>query len=292
MVDAVVSAIDPRDGDVIVDCTVGGGGHSAALLARAECRVIGLDRDPAAIEAATLRCAPFAPRFEAVRSAFGSFGQVLDDRGISSVDGVLADLGVSSHQLDTAERGFSLQRSGPVDMRMDPDAPLSASDIVNTYEQADIADILRRFGEERRAKRVAAAIVAGRPWSDTRSLATAIASAVGGGGRRRIHPATRAFMALRIATNGELAQLESLLPEIVERLSVGGRVAVLTFHSLEDRIVKRFFAAAAGKGRDRDPWGNPVGDVSLAVSKSLKPDPDDPNPRARSARLRCAVKVP
>lgn len=289
--DEVVRALAPRSGEIFVDCTVGGGGHALALLEAAPCRVIGLDRDPAALRAARGRCAPYGERFSAIQGSFSSLASVLDHLGIDRVDGVLADLGVSSHQLDTASRGFSLQRSGPIDMRMDPSAPLSASEIVNTYDQRELIEILRTYGEERRARRVAAAIVSGRPWSDTRALARAVAAAVGGGGRR-IHPATRTFQALRIATNSELSELEALLPVAVERLARGGRLAIISFHSLEDRIVKRFFAAGAGKDLPRDAWGNRVGEISLELRAPVVPDPSDPNPRSRSARLRAAVRRP
>lgn len=289
--DEVVGALEPREGEIFVDCTVGGGGHALALLEAAPCRVIGLDRDPAALRAAQARCAAHADRFTAIQGSFSSLAAVLDRLGLQRVDGVLADLGVSSHQLDTAARGFSLQRSGPIDMRMDPQAPLSAAEIVNTYSLQDLIEIIRTYGEERRARRVAAAIVAGRPWSDTLELAAAVGAAVGAS-KQRIHPATRTFQALRIATNGELSELEALLPTAVERLSAGGRLAIISFHSLEDRIVKRFLAAGAGKGRPRDPWGNPIGEVSLTLRPPVVPDPSDPNPRSRSARLRAAVRLP
>lgn len=287
----VVAALAPRDGAVLVDCTVGGGGHSFALLSAADCRVIGLDRDTAAIEAARERCAFAGERFEAVHAPFSALGRVLDERSIDKVDGVLADLGVSSHQLDTAERGFSFQRSGPLDMRMDPSAERTAAELVNGWSEADLADVIFRYGEERRARRVAAAIVAGRPWSDTRALAVAVAKSVGGP-RGRIHPATRTFQALRIVVNRELEELESLIPQALSRLAPGGRLAVITFHSLEDRIVKRALADASGRNRPRDAFGNLVGPVLVEAFRSQVPAQDDPNPRARSARLRVAERLP
>ncbi len=291
LLDAALDALAPADGEVFVDCTVGGGGHSLALLERARCTVIGIDRDPEALAAATSRCAPHAARFTAVRASFSSLGRVLDDLGLDRVHGILADLGVSSHQLDTAARGFSFRKAGPVDMRMDPDAPLSAADIVNTWSERELADLLWRYGEERRSRRVARAIVAGRPWSDTASLAEAVARAVGGR-PGRIHPATRTFQALRIAVNRELDELEQLLEQSVHRLHPGGRLAVITFHSLEDRIAKRFLARHGGRTAERDPWGNPIGPVHFQVHPAVVPPADDPNPRARSARLRSATRLP
>lgn len=285
----LVDAVNPVDGDVVVDCTVGGGGHAGALLAHARCTVIGIDRDPSALAAATAALAPYGDRFVPVRARFSELSAVLADRGLGAVNAIIADLGVSSHQLDTAERGFSFRASGPIDMRMDPDGALTASQIVETWSEADLADAIRTFGEERHAARVAARIVAGRPWTDTVALANAVAKAVGGSGGR-IHPATRTFQALRIAVNDELGELARWLPIAVDRLAPGGRLAVITFHSLEDRMVKRFLDAAAGKGRPRDPYGNPIGDVSVRLGRDVA-STDDPNPRARSARLRVATRL-
>lgn len=286
-----LDALRPADGEVFVDCTVGGAGHTLGLLERAHCRVIGLDRDPAALDAATRNTAAHADRFTAHRSSFGDLARALDTLGLDRVDGILADIGVSTHQLDTPERGFSFQRSGPIDMRMDPDAPLSAADIVNDWNESDIADVIYRYGEERKSRRVARAIVEGRPWTDTVELAEAVAAAVGGR-RGRIHPATRTFQGLRIAVNDELGQLHALLDASVHRLNPGGRLAIITFHSLEDRIVKRFLADQSGKNAPRDPWGNPIGPVHFEVFKPVVPPVGDPNPRARSARLRSARRLP
>ncbi|MCB9687216.1 MAG: 16S rRNA (cytosine(1402)-N(4))-methyltransferase RsmH [Alphaproteobacteria bacterium] len=285
-----VARMAPADGEVYVDCTVGGGGHTRALLEAADCRVIGLDRDPAALAAATENTADFGDRFVPVRASFSELGDVLDRLGIAHVNGILADLGVSSHQLDTAERGFSFRFSGPLDMRMDPEGPTTAADLCNELDQNELVRILRDYGEERQAVRVARAIVADRPWSDTRALAETVARVVGGKGR--IHPATRTFQALRIAVNDELGELERLLPLAVERLLPGGRLCVITFHSLEDRITKRFLDAMSGKGRPRDPYGNPIGPVHLRVFPDVAPSPDEENPRARSARLRSAQRLP
>jgi len=284
-----VAALAPADGDVIVDCTVGGGGHAEALLETAACRVIGLDRDPAAVAAASARLVRFGDRFVAVRARFSELAEVLDALGLGPVQGILADLGVSSPQLDEADRGFSFQQDGPIDMRMDPDAPVSAADLVNDWPETDLADVIYRYGEERRSRAVARAIVAGRPWTSTHALAEAVARVVGRG-KGRIHPATRTFQGLRIAVNDELGELERLLPTAVERLAPGGRLAVISFHSLEDRIVKRFVAEQTGRTAERDPWGNPMGEIRLRDARSIAPDSNDPNPRARSARLRCATR--
>ncbi len=289
MLPDVVAALRPADGDVFVDCTFGGGGHTRALLEAANCTVVAIDRDPAALANAAALQGQFGDRLVPRHAAFSELGRVLDELGLPLVDGVLADLGVSSHQLDTPERGFSFRTRGPLDMRMDPTSGQSAAELVDTLDESELVRILREYGEEQKAGRVARAIVSGRPWSDTLSLAEAVARVVGPGGR--IHPATRTFQALRIAVNGELGELESLLPAALERLRPGGRLAFLTFHSLEDRLVKRFFDASAGKGRPRDPYGNPIGPVHLRVHPDLAPT-DPENPRARSARLRSATRLP
>ncbi|NCG21942.1 MAG: 16S rRNA (cytosine(1402)-N(4))-methyltransferase RsmH, partial [Rhodobacterales bacterium] len=163
----VVTMLAPKDGEVFIDCTLGGAGHTCELLRAADCSVIGVDRDPAALAAATQNAAEFGDRFTAVRATFGEIGSILDNLGIESVDGILADIGVSSHQLDTADRGFSFRRSGPIDMRMDPDAPFSAEHVVNSWDETKLANAIYTLGEERRSRPVARAIVAGRPWTDT-----------------------------------------------------------------------------------------------------------------------------
>ncbi|MFT4625241.1 MAG: 16S rRNA (cytosine1402-N4)-methyltransferase [Myxococcota bacterium] len=289
LLEETVDALAPRDGGVYVDCTLGGGGHSAAVLAAADCTVIGIDRDPAALAAATERCD--SSRLRTVRGSFGDLEEHLTALEITRVDGVLADLGVSSHQLDTADRGFSFRRGGPIDMRMDPSAPLSAAEIVNGWDEQEIADVIFRYGEERRSRRVARAIVAGRPWHDTVALAGAVASAVGRGSGR-IHPATRTFQAIRIAVNDELGELERLLPAVLNRLNPCGRLAIITFQSLDDRICKRFLAHHAGRNAPRDPYGNPLEPPSLRLFPPRTAPTSDPNPRARSARLRSAERLP
>lgn len=290
--DEVVRVLAPAAGEVHVDCTLGGGGHAEALLEAAPCVVIGIDRDAAALAAARARLARFGDRFVAVRGRFGGLGALLDAAGHPQVDGILADLGVSSPQLDRPERGFSFRFSGPLDMRMDQDAPLSASDVVNEWSEEDLARTIRDLGEEQRWRAVAKAIVAGRPWSDTAALAGAIGRAIGRSDSR-INPATRTFQAIRMAVNDELGELDALLSQIPDRLRPGGRAAIIAFHSLEDRAVKQFFARESARGTERDPWGRPVIAPRLsAPSRPQKPAEDDPNPRARSARLRSARRLP
>jgi 16S rRNA (cytosine1402-N4)-methyltransferase len=216
--DEMVAALAPSAGEVFVDCTLGGGGHAEALLGAADCSVIGIDRDPAALRAATERLAGFGERFRAVRGTFSALSMILADLGVGSVDGVLADLGVSSPQLDQAERGFSFRFSGPLDMRMDTDAPLDAATVVNTWDEQQLVEIIRDYGEERHARAVARALVAGRPWRDTLALAEAVKKVVGTREQHRIHPATRTFQAIRIAVNDELGEVHRLLPS-----ALGGR---------------------------------------------------------------------
>jgi 16S rRNA (cytosine1402-N4)-methyltransferase len=278
MVDEVVDFL--RERDVVIDMTVGAGGHVSALLEAGVGRVVGIDRDPAALDITTRRLAGFQDRFSAVHSRFSEVPENLP-RGISQVDGVLYDLGVSSMQLEEPERGFGYRVAGPLDMRMDPDERESAKDLVNRASEEELLRLLRGFGEERYAGRIARAIVrarARRPIETTDELARVVAGAVG---RRRghPHPARRTFQALRIAVNRELEELAASLPRAANFLAPGGRIVVIAYHSLEDRIVKRFFS----------------GEESLAVltRKPLRPAPAEVqrNPRARSARLRVAERV-
>lgn len=291
----VVTALAPKSGEVLVDCTLGMGGHSEALLQAADCTVIGVDRDVQALQIARERLAPFGDRFIPVHGAFGDLAEILsqqvDRLGSSGVDAVLADLGVSSLQLDTPGRGFSFRAAGPLDMRMDTSAGQAAADLLNHWDESQLATCIASQGEERHARRIARLIVQGRPWTDTLALADAIAAAVPGGRSSRIHPATRTFQALRISVNDELGQLERLLPAATAHLRPGGRLAIISFHSLEDRIVKRFLAKESGRDAERDPYGNPLGTPRLSRLSSVTSSPDDPNPRARSARLRTAVRL-
>lgn len=287
-----VEALAPKAGECFVDGTLGCGGHAEALLEAADCRVIGIDRDDEALRISAERLARFGDRFVAVKGSFGDLAKILDDLGVDSVDGVLADLGVSSVQLDTPGRGFSFRTAGPIDMRMDTSARLSAQEIVDTWDVESLTECIGTYGEERHAGRVARAIVQGRPWRDTLTLAEAVRAAIPHAGQQRIHPATRTFQALRIAVNDELGELEKLLPAALNALRSGGRLAIISFHSLEDRIVKRFISHESGRDFPRDPYGNPLGTPRLhRRSSSIVPPPSDPNPRARSARLRAAVRL-
>lgn len=279
--------LSPQSGQVYVDCTLGGGGHSEALLEASapDGRVIGIDRDPAALSAARQRLARFGERFVAVEGSFGDLERILAELGLASVDGVVADLGVSSPQLDEAERGFSFRNDGPLDMRMGPSVGPSAADLVNTATEEELANILFEYGEERRSRAVARAIVADRPFTRTAPLAALIERVVGRG-KGRIHPATRSFQGLRIAVNDELGQLDALLSALPRCLRSGGRAAVISFHSLEDRKVKRHFKEMAGVGTPRDAYGQPLVPPTAKRLTRKAVVSTDGNPRARSARLR------
>jgi 16S rRNA (cytosine1402-N4)-methyltransferase len=230
-----------------IDGTLGGAGHAEELLtATAPAgKLLGLDSDPAAVNRAALRLAPFGNRVTLVQGSFRGIGQIAIEHGFSQVNAVLLDLGISSYQLAEAERGFSFQMSGPLDMRMNPDSPLTAAEIVNEWPQEELADVIFRYGEERRSRRIARAIVNARPVQTTSELAEVVSRAVGHPrshqparrGHTHIHPATKTFQALRIKVNDELGALEDTLPQIVSVLAPGGRFAIISFHSLEDRIV-------------------------------------------------------
>jgi 16S rRNA (cytosine1402-N4)-methyltransferase len=291
------------DGAVLVDATLGLAGHSLALLeAHPGLRLIGLDRDPdARAEAARrIEAAGFSDRVTLVPAVFDELPDVLDRLGLTEVQGVLFDLGVSSLQLDRPDRGFSYSADAPLDMRMDPEAPRTAADVVNTYSSGDLTRVLRVYGEERFAARIAAAITRERdrePFTRTGRLAELVRDAIPAATRRTGgHPAKRTFQALRIEVNDELGVLERALPAALEALAVGGRIAVITFHSLEDRIVKQAFAEGAA---DRTPPGMPVPLPELApVLRLLTRGGEAPgeaetatNPRAASARIRAAERI-
>lgn len=288
----VLEKLALQDGDIVVDCTMGRGGHSRAMLEASQCRVIGIDRDPEAVAHCEVTLAEYGERFTPIHGEFSQLRTLLTQVGHSQVDAILADVGVSSPQLDKGERGFSFSNDGPIDMRMNPNDPVSAADIVNTWSSDDIVDILRRFGEEQRARRIAQMIVDGRPWSRTVQLASAIEKLVGRFGSKK-HPATRSFQALRIAVNSELVELERLLDASVDALAPGGRLAIICFHSLEDRIVKRFIAAESGKSGPKDPYGDPVMAPRLrSIGRTRSSDDEIAiNPRARSATLRSAERI-
>ncbi len=292
-----VERLAPAAGRVIVDGTLGGGGHSAMLLA-AGARVIGLDQDPDAIAFASRRLAHFGENFTPVRTSFSKIGDVLDSLGVPAIDGALLDLGVSSHQVDAPERGFSFMHDGPLDMRMDPGAPISAADLVNTMSAEQLERIFRTHGEEPAARKIAARLVRDRmvsPFTTTLQLADAVESVVPRHGKT--HPATRVFQALRIAVNRELEVLEEALAQFSARLAPRGRFAVITFHSLEDRIVKTYFAHRSAEWLDRPEWPEPRRNPDCIFKKITRKavvasDAEQrANPRSRSAKLRVVEKI-
>lgn len=286
----VLSLLAPREDGLYVDCTVGLGGHTEMLLAAGAGRVIGLDRDVVALEHARARLASFSARVELVHADYRTLPQVLADRQISGIDGALADLGVSSMQLDDAERGFSFRHDGPLDMRMNASAGETLADRLADVDEGTLADVIYQYGEERHARRIARAIVTARdrqPLARTGELASVVRRAAGGGTWQRLDPATRTFQALRIWINGELDGLDTFLRSTVATLHTGGRLVVIAFHSLEDRIVKHTFKAMARP----DDGSAPVGRV--LTPKPLEPtDAErDENPRSRSAKLRAMERV-
>jgi 16S rRNA (cytosine1402-N4)-methyltransferase len=304
MADRVGELLGPAlsvPGAVAVDATLGLGGHSRLLLqTHPGLRVIGIDRDAEALRRARQRLSGFADRLDAVHAPFDRLGEVLDARGIPAVQGVLMDLGVSSPQLDEAERGFAYSYDAPLDMRMDREQPLTAADVVNTYPVPRLAAVLRDYGEERFARRIADALARERdraPVDSTARLADIVRAAVPAATRRSGgHPAKRTFQALRIEVNDELGLLRRALPVAVDRLALHGRVAVLSYHSLEDRITKRTLSERA---TDTTPHGLPVAleehspELRLLTRGAETPTEAEntENPRAASARLRAAERI-
>ena len=304
LLDEAVEALLPERGGVYVDCTAGGGGHSEEILKRLPRggKLYCLDQDERAVLHCRERLAVYGAAPTVVKSNFSAIGEVLDGFGVSEIDGVLWDLGVSSVQLDEGERGFSYMTDAPLDMRMDQTGAMTAADVVNTYGEAELSRILSDYGEEKFARRIAAAIVLRRasdPIVTTTDLAQIVIGAIPQASRRKEaqHPARRTFQALRIEVNGELRVIEPSIRAAVERLRPGGRAAVITFHSLEDRIVKQVFASLA------DPCECPP-DFPVCtcgkkpVIKKITKKPITPseqelldNPRARSAKLRVVEKI-
>jgi len=294
----IIHALRPRQGGHYVDATLGAGGHAQGILSASQpdgC-LLGLDVDPEALVLARQRLVTFGERAILVRASYTTLVVQLQVLGWQQVDGVLLDLGVSSMQLDSSERGFSFTYDAPLDMRFDPDNPESGVYLVNNLPEAELVDLISRYGEEHRARRVAHAIVQARPIATTRQLAEAVAS-VTSSGRPGMHPATRTFQALRIAVNRELEALEQVLPQAVSALAPGGRLAVISFHSLEDRIVKQFL-----RQESKDclcPPKQPIctcghkASVVEIVRTPIRPDEAEvrDNPRSRSARLRVAEKL-
>ena len=281
-----VALLAPSRGGLFVDCTVGLGGHARALLEAGASRVLGLDRDPDALKIARARLEEFGDRVELVHADYRQLGRVLDDRGVAGVAGTLADLGVSSMQLDAEGRGFSFRRDEPLDMRMDQSQGPTAADLLDQTGEEELANLIFEYGEERYSRRIARSIVEARrraPITTTGQLAQIVRRAVPRRGYQRIDPATRTFQAIRIWVNRELDQLEVFIGEACTRLLAGARFAVITFHSLEDRIVKHAFRALA-QGRMA---------LQILTKRPIVPGDTelDRNPRSRSAKLRAVERL-
>jgi len=301
LLDEVLAGLKLQSGACAIDCTLGGGGHTAHLLAQTAPtgRVLGLDADPDAIERITRRFEAeiAADRLRIVHTDFDQLAQVATANGFSEVDAILLDLGVSSFQFDQAQRGFSLMQPGPLDMRFDPEQSPSAADIVNEWSEGEIADLIYQYGEEYKSRRIARFLVQNRPITTTQELADLVTRAVGGRRGDRIHPATRTFQALRIAVNRELEQLTTVLPQTLSLLRPGARLAVISFHSLEDRIVKQWSQAEATAfvqermhphgGYERTPT------IRIVTPKPVTPSLQEMerNPRSRSAKLRIVERL-
>lgn len=295
----ILTALQPRPGGYYLDGTLGAGGHAQGILQASapDGRLLGLDVDPQALNIARKRLAPFGERAVIVQASYTAMRQQLDSLGWERVDGIVLDLGISSMQIDTPERGFSFLADAPLDMRFDPDNPESAASLLNELSEKELVEILFQYGEEPHARQIARAIINARPLSTTRQLAELVIRAVGRGSHKQgIHPATRTFQAIRIAVNHELEAIETVLPQAAAALAPGGRLAVISFHSLEDRIVKQFM-----RRESRDcicPPRQPIctcGHHAIVEEVSRHPiTPSAPevaeNPRARSARLRVVEK--
>ncbi len=296
----VVAGVAPRPGGRYIDATLGGGGHALAIIASSspDGRLLGIDADTEALAAARARLGPYAERATLAHGNFGDIGAIAREHGFDTVDGIVFDLGVSSYQLDTAERGFSFMADAPLDMRLDQTSGQTAADLVNELDEGELADIIYRYGEDHASRRIARMIVEARRKErieTTGQLAEIVTRALGGR-KGKIHPATRTFQGLRIAVNHELDRLEAALPQAVELLAPGGRLAVISFHSLEDRIVKLFFRAEAGRPtfeqreqgvEERPPRLRIVTNKPIVASA----DEERSNARSRSAKLRIAEKV-
>jgi len=302
LVSEILGFLDLQPGSVVIDATLGLGGHAEAVLQTfADTKVIGIDQDQKALENATERLKSFGSRFQGVHSNFVEISSVADELNITAVDAVIADLGVSSMQLDDAERGFSFRFDAPLDMRMDTSKGSTAAELLEELDQEEIANLIYRYGEERKSRRVARLIVerrdAGQPVRSTEELARLVERAVGRSPKDKIHPATRTFQALRIAVNNELGILDGFIKDSIDLLKLNGTLSVITFHSLEDRIVKQAFQKLSGKcfcppripkcvcGAEKR--------VEILTRKPVVPTEDEMsvNPRSRSAKLRVCRKL-
>ena len=294
----IILALHPESPGRYIDATVGAGGHAAGILeaAKPDGSLLGLDLDPQALAISSQRLAVYSDHVTLVHASYLTMDEQIKRLGWPNVQGIVIDLGVSSMQLDTPERGFSFQSDGPLDMRFDPTAPTSAADLVNHLSEVELADVIWRYGEDRLSRRIAHAIVAYRPITTTRQLSEAIFHAYGGN-KSHIHPATRTFQALRIAVNEELKAVETVLPLAIQVLAPAGRLAVISFHSLEDRIVKQYF-----RRESRDCICPPEQPICTCTHKAsireinrhpieAEEDETRSNPRARSAKLRVAEKL-
>jgi len=283
MVDEAIQALAVRPGGRYVDATLGGGGHAQAILRRCapDGRLLGIDADPQAYDAARDRLAAYGERAIIVRDNFNNLKEICEGHGFAPVDGILFDLGLSTMLLETSQRGFSFARDEPLDMRFSPDQEVTAADIINGYSEAELAELITNLGEEYQGRRIARHIVHERPLYTTTELVSVIEQAAGGR-RGRIHPATRTFQALRIAVNEELEHLQAALAQAEELLETGGRLVVISYHSLEDRIVKHFLREAAQASR-----------FGLINKKVITPSLAEVhfNPRSRSARIRAAERM-
>jgi 16S rRNA (cytosine1402-N4)-methyltransferase len=297
LVAEAVELLAPRAGALVVDATCGGGGHTEEIL-RTGADVLAFDQDPDAIEHASERLTRYGSRVTLRQINFRNAGEVLDQLGIVGIGGALLDLGVSSRQLENAERGFSVMRNGPLDMRMDPRRELTAAIIINSYTEEELTRLFRELGEEPAARRIASQLVKQRktePFRDTLQLAKAVEKIVWRHGRR--HPATQVFQALRMEVNDELGALEEGLRVLTARLESGARIAVITFHSLEDRIVKNFLRDRSREFLDRPEWPaprpNPHFTLRLITAKPVEPGENEQrvNPRSRNAKLRVGEKI-
>jgi 16S rRNA (cytosine1402-N4)-methyltransferase len=294
----IIHALQPKRGGRYVDGTVGAGGHARGILEACapDGQLLGLDVDPQALALARETLAPYEQRIHLVHTSYTTLTAQLKNLKWDAVDGIVLDLGASSMQFDTPERGFSFQNDAPLDMRFGPHAPQTAADIVNTYSERELADLIYEYGEDRDSRKIARAIMNKRPLHTTRELVAAI-EAVSPRRGDRVHPATKTFQALRIAVNDELASIKIVLPQAVASLSVGGRLAVISFHSLEDRIVKEFFREQS-KALVNPPYEQLYEVERQAIIKEVHRKPIMPseeeiksNPRARSAKLRIAEKM-
>ena len=283
LVEEVLQWLEIKPDGIYVDATLGAGGHSAAIAQRlVSGKLISLDQDERALELARENLKPWKDRVTLVKSAFSRIAEVVQELGIPKVDGVLADLGVSSMQLDQSARGFSFREAGPLDMRMDAEGELTADEIVNQWSEKEIADLLYREADEHDSRRIAKAIVRARPLRDTAHLATTVAGARKQWGRQRLHPATKTFLALRIAVNREMEELGQFLSRTPATINPGGRWVMLSYHSREDRLVKHAFQE-----------GERAGTLRVLTRHVIQPSEAEQanNPRSRSAKLRCAEIV-